>query len=212
MIIGVDCDGVLADFTYGYKNKLFEVSGVRRIGLNEDPTMWYWAQGQAGYTPAEDSAAWASIKTDPMFWATLPPYANTRRVLNELDELMLAGHEVYYITHRMGVAPHLQTRAWLEQNGAVAGPQVLIVRDHVFPGGKEPANKGHLAKGLGLTHLIDDKPENCLDVKAASPLCDVYLLEQPWNEKQRPQCKDAGIRITPSFSYFFQDLREYANA
>lgn len=164
--IGFDVDGVLALFDTGYRQKLKQVSGKDgTLGVSEEPPCWNWPT-ECGYTQEDDNAAWKAIKADERFWVSLPPMPQARQALTILSEAYNEGHEVYFITHRMGVNPHMQTSAWLVNNGYLGFPNVLVT-----------GNKGPIAKGLQLTHFIDDKPENCVDVAAAT--LKVNSLEKP---------------------------------
>lgn len=192
--IGVDCDGVLMDFTSGYTRKLEGVSGKKcTLTKGTEPHCWGWPT-EYGFSEEDDDAAWASIKKDQYFWATLPPTMEAPMACGVLNGLYLAGHEVYFITHRMGLAVHAQTMVSLRMLG-IELPQVLVT-----------GNKGPIAQGLGLTHFIDDKFENCCDVAAFTKgACKVFLLNKAYNtKKELPE--SLGIIRVDTIKEFFDSM------
>ncbi len=70
------------------------------------------------------------------------------------------GWEVIFLTKRpatKGVTAQLQTQRWLEAHG-FALPSVYVVQ----------GSRGAIAAALALDFVIDDRPENCLDVATDS--------------------------------------------
>jgi hypothetical protein len=171
MIVGVDIDGVLADFNTAYRQRLIDVTGRTLIPPfvgGYEPGVWNYATDEYGYTKEEDSAVWKDIIGDDTFWLRLNPYAEADRFIRSLFDC-----EVYFITTRPGKAVKSQSEQWIIDAAPGYTPTVLIA--------KNAAAKGQLASGLGLTHFIDDRPENCLAVKRAIPSCAVYLLDHKYN-------------------------------
>jgi hypothetical protein len=168
--IGVDVDGVLADFNAAYAPLLANVAGINRWECSPHaviPHCWDYDKA-AGYTSEERAAAWDRI-CDPMylFNSSLKPMPGAGHFMQGLSQLV--GAEVYFITTRVGTGAKYQTEGWLRP--WFAKPTVLISR----------GEKGMIAAGLGLTHFIDDKPENCESVQRYSPATANFLLTQPWN-------------------------------
>lgn len=200
LALGIDLDGVMADFTSGYVRKLVEVCGKDLLG-DQEPPCWYWPK-EVGYTEEEDAAAWKSIKNDRKFWATLRPTLQAVQALNILGNAYMEGHSVYFLTDRPGINTHHQSMAWLMNNGYGAFPQVLVTAD-----------KGPVAKGLKLTHLIDDKIENCEQVAAATlkpnslekPTCRVFCLTTRYN-KDHQFLDVLNITRVNSLEEFFKTL------
>jgi hypothetical protein len=120
-----------------------------------------------GYSREEVNAVWATIKADPTFWQNLPVYPTTLDDISYLEKLKQVGHNVYFITNRMGVRAKLQTERWLRRKG-FEGPTVLLT-----------AHKGLAARTLELTHYIDDRWENVLDV--ATTNTQTFVMDRPWN-------------------------------
>lgn len=196
--IGVDVDGVLAEFNQGYRQELIKVCGRDHLG-GDEPPCWHWAE-EVGYSKEEDAQAWEAIKGSPSFWMGLRPLLEAPETITILNSLYHQGHEVYYISHRFGTGAHVQTAAWLMQQGALM-PTVLMSGD-----------KGPIAKGLELTHFIDDKPENALEVRLQAPSCKTFLLSKSYNKIWHDHLAE-GIIVVDTLKEFFVSLAfEAANA
>lgn len=166
MIIGCDIDGVLSDFNTSFVDVVISVTGKDLFPPRpfEIPT-WHYPE-HYGYSNDELRTVWAQIEQDPLFWFNLSPYPDASRFLQAVHAM---NADVYFITSRGGVAVKLQTEAWLTLYGYPA-PTVLI-----------SGQKGTLCSALNVTHYIDDKTENCGDVRDYSPETQCYMLERSWN-------------------------------
>jgi hypothetical protein len=199
LIIGVDIDGVLANFNAGYRRKLIEVTGrdlipeevCRGSRPGEEPPCWNYAP-HYGYTREEDHATWESIKSDYQFWQSLQPLPGGTAMLRTLKAAEFERDaEIYFITSRPGRTAKEQTEWWLQTRG-FSHATVMIAR----------GEKGFFANGLGLTHFVDDKPENCESVKIARPGAHNYLLSCRYNESAHDRLKAQGIHVINSLSEF----------
>ncbi len=167
-------DGVFADFVTGFNRVLVHTAGKDLFPANYEATCWDWAE-TVGYTESEVAVAWAAVNEDQHFWFTLPDYNDTVDTLKRLWNLQKAGHEVYFITNRVGTRVKEQTDKWLFERtpSLMPCPSVLIT-----------ALKGCAAEALQLNAYIDDKPSNCRDVVRHMGLfCKVYMLDRPWNQE-----------------------------
>lgn len=176
MNIGIDVDGVLADFNVSYQKVLIGITQKNLFGtLPYDPPEWNYVE-PLGYTKEDDQKAWDWIKISPMFWRDLPRYPEAANEIGRLISLSFKGHSVYYITNRMGNNPKHQTERWLYRNGYMVSthaPTVLVT-----------AHKGLAAAALELDCYIDDKPSNCEDViKQRGLKTATYLMDRTWNQR-----------------------------
>lgn len=192
MKLGIDIDGVLANFTDSYAALLTERTGIQfPKNSAEWPTVWYWDRA-AGVQKADESAVWNRIKNGD-FWRHLRALPEASETLSTLSESAYRnGNEVYFITTRPGQHAKRLTENWLIANGYEGSPTVLIAENE--------AAKGLAAKALALDVFIDDKPENCEQVVKATAVEEivgpgyaamrtgkvsypthVYLLDAPYN-------------------------------
>lgn len=196
LVIGVDLDGVLANFNAAYRTKLIEVTGRDLIPeqdcsgntVETTPPCWYYPVDHYGYTKDEDKATWKAIVESPDFWRSIRPYPETFDFLCGLGD-----NEVYFITTRPGATAHSQSVEWLERLGEPT-PNVIIAR----------GSKGDIAKGIGLTHFIDDKPENCWDVYMESPDTKIFMPRTRYNQHHANSegitCIDNILQFTEALS------------
>jgi hypothetical protein len=175
MILGIDVDGILANFTKACAALLTSVAGSKRslpdgFGETIQAPSWYWHK-EMGFSDGEMDEVWQEIRRDPHFWVQLEALPMAKDFLSKLRNLG-SNHEVYFITDRPGVKPQYQTWWWLSTHGYYE-PNVIISRK----------GKGIVCKALGIETYIDDKPENVEDVWAQSPETTVYMPRYPYNER-----------------------------
>ncbi len=168
--VGVDVDGVIADFNAGFMDLFEWLTKEDRFGKPRPAiNTWNYSTDQFGYTKDQDRAAWKAVMASGSFWRDLPPYKDT---LEFLTTLRLMPVRVTFITSRVGQDVLGQTQSWLDANG-FPHAQVII-----------SSNKGDTCRRIGVTHYIDDKNENCLDVFNKNPGLRVVMYAQPWNQEQ----------------------------
>ena len=98
---------------------------------------------------------WRAIEETPNFWTTLKPLENgaVKRLYQLTGE---HNWEVFFITQRpatAGATVQLQTYKWLVEQG-FSTPSVIPLS----------GARGKCAAALHLDYLIDDTPQNCVDV------------------------------------------------
>lgn len=188
MIIAYDIDGIYADFNEGYYHLMVGLTGKNLFPKWPFviPT-WNWPE-HYGYTKEEVSNAWDRIAESDDFWLRLKPYDGVASYVKRAQaEAYEYGHEVYYITSRIGKQVKAQTELWLQQVCEVDAPTVLI-----------SSQKGECCHALKVDWYIDDKNENVADVIVKSPKTNVALFKQPWNSVSAidlllPQASDLTI-------------------
>lgn len=158
MKLGIDIDGVLADFVQGFTKK------VATLGYKVDASSW-----GLGLTDSQQNEGWKLIDQDPDFWYDLAVIEWPR--WHHADV-------VYYITKRRvppGRPVEHDAAAWLCKH--------IDERPFVISTGR----KGDVCNALEIDAFIDDKPENCQDVIDKSPRTQVFLRNQPWNQDSKIQ-------------------------
>lgn len=110
-------------------------------------------------TQRQTSRLWRHIESIDGFWESLKeiePGSVARLAALAADRRW----EVIFLTKRpesAGATAQVQSQRWLQANGFVL-PSVYVVR----------ASRGRIASALGLDVVVDDRPENCVDVVADS--------------------------------------------
>jgi hypothetical protein len=209
MRLGCDVDGVLANFGSAFRRVLRETSGRALIPEGEEPPVWDWPE-HYGYTAKEIRAAWAAVSHDPGFWQYLDALPGAQEFLAWLWRSVSTFNwtdgfggfetnvEVYFITTRLhGRAVKRQTELWLQRNGFLGESRTVCIAR---------GEKGHLAAGLGLTHMIDDRPENLASVVMYAPTCRTYLRRVPYNKSFVPLLTSDGIVVVDSLEQFREHL------
>lgn len=188
--LGIDIDGVLADFNDAYRRKLFEVTNEDRIPVGFQPSVWNYASEQYGYTKAQESATWEAIKRSSSFWLSLDPLEGAVRFLDEVGRMIDHGHEAVFVTSRPGFRAKQQTEEWLKWHGLDATPTVVIA-----------SVKGPVYAALGITDVLDDKPEH---VEAALRQgCSAAMLLTAWNVRDQDRITQLGGRVISSINQFW---------
>lgn len=154
--IGLDIDGVLANFTDTYAALLTKLTGITFPKFSKEwPDVWYWDR-KAGVEKTAEKEAWSQITSNEKFWENLKPLPDTKEVLMELNHLVKQKQiQLYFLTNRPGDTAKLQTERWLYELG-VDYPTVLMTS----------ADKAPVIYGLGLDFFIDDKLETINDTAA----------------------------------------------
>lgn len=184
--LGIDLDGVMADFEHTFKDYVLQFTGFRDF-----KDVW-----DLGMTHEEASRTLEMALTSwPNFWTILNPLfsESDKETINEIAR----EGEVYFITSRKSLPPgnsaHHQSQEWLRKHGLSGS---VIVSDC----------KGDICRDLMITHFIDDRPLYCNQVANDSPGTNSYLLEAPWN---RDSELDHFVTVVKSLSEFLQRANKY---
>ena len=173
MKLGIDIDGVLANFTDAYTELLFKESGVRLPPASDEwPTEWQCDRVD-GITAKHRSAAWDHINSTD-WQARHLPIKGALQAIQRLNIISATGNSVYFITSRGGDMAKFHTETWLRFHGSVL-PTVLIAN-----------RKGPVAAGLELDVFVDDKLQNIDEVREATCgecFTRCYLIDRPYNQK-----------------------------
>ena len=156
--VAFDMDGVLADMEAALVEQTARLFGEAPTDDAEPALDERWT-AKPRMTPRQERRLWERVKTIENFWESLPEIEPG--MVARLNALAIGrGWEVIFLTKRpatKGVTAQLQTQRWLEAHG-FALPSVYVVQ----------GSRGAIAAALALDFVIDDRPENCLDVATES--------------------------------------------
>ena len=133
---------------------------------------------------------WDHVKTVENFWGGLAEM-EPGIVARIADVSAKRRWEVIFLTTRPPVAgeiTQLQSQRWLEAHGFPL-PSVFVVQ----------RSRGRIADALQLDAVVDDRPENCLDVAVESKARPI-LIWQADPKLVPPGAKRLGVRVAASIS------------
>jgi 5'(3')-deoxyribonucleotidase len=190
--IAFDMDGTLADLSSAYaevEERLFGAVDLDAKHPEPEAREAEQHNEQAGEAPsrsdverrADDRRAisrmashhrervWSAIESTPDFWTTLKPLENgaVQRLYDLTGE---HNWEVFFITQRPATAGgtvQSQTHRWLVEQGFKT-PSVIPLS----------GGRGKAASALRLDYLVDDTPQNCVDVLSDSSTRAILLVDQ----------------------------------
>lgn len=172
--IGCDLDGVLADMDAALLREaeaLFGEAVAQRLRDSAEPSPPDTEPGDAAatasppenvppavrlqITPRQQRRLWRHIEAVENFWEGLTEIEPG--VVKKLASIATERRwEIIFLTKRpdsAGATAQVQTQRWLESKGFTL-PSVFVVQ----------GSRGRIASALHLDVVIDDRPENCLDV------------------------------------------------
>lgn len=164
MRLGIDLDGVLADFVTAFREVGEDMLGRELLTPSE------WNLTSMGISQEELDAIWRKASSIQNFWAVLDRLPGTDRMGDWLN----LQHDVYFITARKetaGYPVHVQSAIWLASEFDIQFPRVILAKE-----------KGPVARGLKLDAYIDDCVELCEEVARDAPGCKVYLKSTDYNK------------------------------
>ncbi len=123
-------------------------------------------------TPRQTARLWRHVETIEDFWQGLEEIeaGSIARLAGLAAERRW---EIIFLTKRpatAGATAQVQSQKWLETKGFPL-PSVFVVQ----------GSRGRIARALGLDIVVDDRPENCLDVVSDSKARAVLV----WREKSQ---------------------------
>jgi hypothetical protein len=216
--IGFDLDGVLADMDgelMRHAEAIFGEASVRRLAIkasNDNGPRADASPEVPGAAAAEDapdgSAAKGSdhdvsslqltARQERRLWRRVGSIENFWETLQEVEPGITAQlarlaaerrWEIIFLTKRpssAGATAQTQSQRWLSEKGFNL-PSVFVVQ----------GSRGRIAAALGLDFVVDDRPENCLDVVVDSRARAILV----WRVDQGPPppaAKRLGIGIVTS--------------
>lgn len=168
--IGVDIDGVLAEFVPSAREVAKKLFNGRP---NDNLIQRSWSFDSLGITKDEENLLWKTIDETPNWWTTLDRNvgASTLKM-----KLLMETCMVTFITNRkdgvVGLPIEQQSQIWLKDKFHIYNPTVLIMND-----------KGPLLNALKLDYFIDDRPKNVDECCQYAPRCQAALLDATYNQE-----------------------------
>ena len=214
--IAFDLDGTVADMYEVLHKEAETLFGEEILAkARHKPSPLPAGDGQESGTAAEDTAAtameelhltarqqmqlWDHVKQIENFWTTLPemePGIIARIAKTAADRRW----DVLFITTRpstAGETTQLQSQRWLDAHG-FRYPSVYVVH----------RSRGRIADSLSLDMVVDDRPENCLDVAVESKAKVVLVWHGDMSDVP-PGAARLGVRAVPTISEALKLAEQY---
>jgi hypothetical protein len=172
MRLGFDLDGTVADLQGALAREARELfPGIDPANLPRSPAPSEAGREETGEEDRDDSGdsillttrqqrqLWKAVCARENFWETLDEIESG--TLDRLSRLVRERRwELIFLTSRpetKGETAQMQSYRWLVTHG-FSSPSVFVVH----------GSRGKIAHALELDVIVDDRPENCLDVAADS--------------------------------------------
>jgi hypothetical protein len=198
--VAFDLDGTLADMHVVLRREAEALFGQPQLAGAMDASGSETSRGdepestkvmaELHLTRRQQMRLWEHVKTVENFWCGLPEMQ--AGVVARLAEIARRRRwEVLFLTTRPLVAGdtvQIQSQRWLEQHG-FRYPSVYVVQ----------RSRGKIANALDLDALVDDRPENCLDVAVDSDAMPVLIWPGDPNGLP-PGTPRLGVRVVNSIA------------
>ena len=203
MRIAFDLDGVLADLHTAYAKAAIELfpeldrTVIASQDVGSSPPESDLAPNESdvpdpsapvAVSPRQSEAIWAKLTAHEDFWTTLAEIEDgaIARIAKEAEARRW---DILFITSRpssAGTTVQRQSQRWLESKGFKL-PSVFVVH----------GSRGKVAEAMALDAVIDDRPDNCLDVALESRAAAILL----WRGSPATvpgSAKRLGIAVAPT--------------
>lgn len=169
MLVGLDVDGVVADFLNPFLRFVEKKTGGGPIAAESITDLNF--KGHPVLTEAIVEECMVAISHDPDFWNRLssllaPSEWQTLDGLSRRDRLVFITHRYERETYDIRQV----TADWLRKHG-VGKPVVHCTQDY----------KSKLVESLGVKLFVDDRHENCRDV-AEKTQAAVFIAHRRYNQ------------------------------
>jgi hypothetical protein len=178
--LGVDVDGVVADF-----RSAFRALAERELDRSPEDV-------EGELEKADVEKLWKVVAATSNWWLDVPPY-EPEQIVRLYDEARRRRWEVFFVTSRppsAGDSVQLQTQVWLEKQGFYL-PAVLTT-----PAGA----RGELARSLRLDLAIDDRMVNCVEIISASNSKAVLIARGDDEARLRQAAEARGVGVVTSLA------------
>jgi hypothetical protein len=199
--IAFDLDGTIADMhavLHKEAERLFGAEALAKAAYEqqqaetatEDDSDSKTAMAELHLTARQQTQLWDHVKTIENFWDILPEL-QPGIVARIADTARKRRWDVIFLTTRPTVAGdtvQLQSQRWLKAKGFPL-PSVFVVQ----------RSRGRIADALQLDAVVDDRPENCLDVAVESKARPILIWSA--DPKLIPRgAKRLGVRVATTIS------------
>lgn len=190
--ISVDLDGVVAQFVPPFVQVINKLFPEKALPANFQPNDWLFSE-----VLHEDELKQALKETFniPYFWGTVAPYQSNLEALEK--NVWDVRFNIYYVTARAetpGDSAIELTSRWLRNHFVKPyNAQVVLVKD--------AKDKLAIMRGLGIQASIDDYLPTVVACNEL-PNHDAYLLDRPWNRKDRP----ADLKVVSNLEEYFSEI------
>jgi hypothetical protein len=194
-------DGVLADMERAlvdHAEGLFGADESAVAAPADAPDIAQPVIAKLRITPRQEHRLWDRVEATENFWQSLNEIEPG--IVARLHALSVERRwEVIFLTKRpatAGATAQVQTQRWLQARG-FALPSVYVVQ----------RSRGQIAAALALDFVVDDRPENCLDVAVDSKARPILVWRV--DETQLPAAiRRLGIGVVGSVSQCLDILAE----
>jgi hypothetical protein len=198
--VAFDLDGTIADMfavlrpeaerLFGGDELAKAVSAVAAEGEAKNEPESNRVMAELRLSSKQQMRLWDHVKTVENFWSGLPEM-EPGIVARIAQTALRRRWEVIFLTTRplvAGETTQIQSQRWLEAHGYPL-PSVFVVQ----------RSRGKIAEALELDAVVDDRPENCLDVAVDSKAKPILIW--PGDPKGVPPgAKRLGVRVATSIA------------
>lgn len=196
--VAFDLDGTIADMHFVLRQeakRLFGEAPAPDAASDDDGGTREGGEAtkavsEMALSPRQRSQLWDHVKRIQNFWAGLPEIESgiVARIAQVATERRW---EVIFLTTRPlvdGDTTQVQSQRWLQAHG-FALPSVFVVQN----------SRGKVADALDLDAVVDDRPENCLDVAVDSKARPILIW--PGDPVSLPPgAKRLGVRVVSTIA------------
>jgi len=196
--VAFDLDGTIADMQLVLRREAEQLFGAIELSTAAGPDVQpdkdepdsAKVMAEMHLTARQQLQLWEHVKTLENFWSGLPEM-EPGIVARIAQAATSRRWEILFLTTRPLVAgdtTQIQSQRWLEAHGFPL-PSVFVVH----------RSRGKIAEALELDAVVDDRPENCLDVAVDSKAKPILIW--PGDRKAVPPgAKRLGVRTVTSIS------------
>lgn len=187
--IACDLDGTLADMDAALLREAGRVFGSGRVSRPD-------GNGRLALTDDQARTLWTHVKGVDNFWMSLQE-VEAGAVARLAAVTAALRWEVIFLTQRPATAgdtAQVQSQRWLRAHG-FEFPAVYVLT----------GSRGRVAAAFGLDAVIDDSPDNCLDV-ATDSTAKPFLVWRDGADTLPVHATRLGITVASSFIDVLQEV------